>query len=198
MLVDLHPLLNQSLKWFKEMVGEREVVSEVRSSELETRLLSSDDPVEAEVDMAAFGPSLPGRRKVRSFHALKEECALDIDTLFRFRDTFQFPEEVRICLPKEGEKACHFLPGKVCFHKAAFQCGPRFLVHPFIMELLNHFNIAPMQLMPNSSRIVISYIEIWMVVTEGDTIRLDEFVHLYYLKKSKEYEYECEYYELVP
>lgn len=60
MLVDLHPLLNQSLKWFKEMVGEKEVVSEVRSSELETRLLSSDDPVEAEVDTAASGPSLPG------------------------------------------------------------------------------------------------------------------------------------------
>ena len=33
-----------------------------------------------------------------------------------------------------------------------------------------------------------------MVVTKGDTIRLDEFVHLYCLKESKEYGY----YELVP
>ena len=33
-----------------------------------------------------------------------------------------------------------------------------------------------------------------MVVTEGDMIRLDEFVHLYHLKESKEYEY----YKLVP
>ena len=33
-----------------------------------------------------------------------------------------------------------------------------------------------------------------MVVTEEDTIKLDEFVHLYYLKESKEYGY----YELVP
>ena len=33
-----------------------------------------------------------------------------------------------------------------------------------------------------------------MVVTEGDMIRLDEFVHLYRLKESKEYRY----YELVP
>ena len=33
-----------------------------------------------------------------------------------------------------------------------------------------------------------------MVVTEGDTIRLDEFIHLYHLKESKEYGY----YELVP
>ena len=62
------------------------------------------------------------------------------------------------------------------------------------MELLNHFNITPGQLIPNSWRIVISCMEIWMVVTEGDTIRLDEFIHLYRLKESKEYGY----YELVP
>ena len=47
--------------------------------------------------------------------------------------------------------------------------------------------------MSNSWRIVISCIEIGMVVIEGDMIRLDEFVHLYFLKESKEYGY----YELV-
>ena len=35
--------------------------------------------------------------------------------------------------------------------------------------------------------------EIWMIVTEGDMIRLDEFVHLYCLTKLKEFGY----YELV-
>ena len=92
-------MLHQSLNWFKEIVGEREVVSEVRSSELETGLSSSNDPVEAKVDTAAFGPSFPRRREVRSFRALREECALNTDTLFRFRDRFQFPKEVKIRLP---------------------------------------------------------------------------------------------------
>ena len=55
------------------------------------------------------------------------------------------------------------------------------------MKLLNHFSIALGQLMPNSWKIVISCMEIWMVITEGDMIRLDEFVHLYRLKESKEY-----------
>jgi len=87
-LADLHNLLHQPLNWFKEMVGEREVVSKVRSSELEIGLSSSDDLVEAEVDTAASSPSLRGRREVRSFHALREDCALDADTLFRFRDRF--------------------------------------------------------------------------------------------------------------
>ena len=36
--------------------------------------------------------------------------------------------------------------------------------------------------------------EIWLATTEGDMIRVDEFIHLYRLKESKEYGY----YELVP
>ena len=48
--------------------------------------------------------------------------------------------------------------------------------------------------MPNLWRIVINCMEILMVIIEGDMIKLDEFIHLYRLKKSKEYGY----YELVP
>ena len=48
--------------------------------------------------------------------------------------------------------------------------------------------------MPNSWRIVVSCMEIWLATTEGDMIKVDEFTYLYYLKESKEYRY----YELVP
>ena len=48
--------------------------------------------------------------------------------------------------------------------------------------------------MPNLWKIVINCMEILMVITEGDMIKLDEFIHLYRLKKSKEYGY----YKLVP
>ena len=62
------------------------------------------------------------------------------------------------------------------------------------MELLNHFKIAFVQLVPNSWRIVISCMELWLATTEGDMIRVDEFIYLYHLKESKEYGY----YELMP
>ena len=62
------------------------------------------------------------------------------------------------------------------------------------MELLNHFNIAPRQLMPNSWRIVVSCMEIWLKPTEKDMMRVDEFDYLYCLNESKEYGY----YEFVP
>ena len=48
--------------------------------------------------------------------------------------------------------------------------------------------------MPNSWRIVISYMVIWMTIADEDMIKLNEFVHLYCLKESKEFRY----YELVP
>ena len=48
--------------------------------------------------------------------------------------------------------------------------------------------------MPNSWRIVISCMVIWMTIADGDMITLNEFVHLYHLKESKEFRY----YKLVP
>ena len=189
MLADLFPLLRQSIDWFEDLAVERRVMSEVRSSEFETRLSSSDDPVEAEEDTAASS-----LWEIRAFHALREVCGLDAETLSRFKDRFQLPKKVRVRLPHGEERACHFSPGEVCFYKVAFLCGLRFPVHPFIMELLGHFKIAPRQLIPNSWKIVISCMEIWLATTEGDMIKVDEFTYLYHLKESKEYGY----YELVP
>ena len=94
----------------------------------------------------------------------------------------------------QTKKLVPSLPREVCFYEATFLSGLRFPVHPFIRELLHHLGIAPGQLMPNSWQIIISCMEIWMIVTEGDMIRLDEFVFLYCLKESKEFGY----YELVP
>ena len=48
--------------------------------------------------------------------------------------------------------------------------------------------------MPNSWRIMISYMEIWLAATDGDMVKVDKFTYLYRLKESKEYGY----YELVP
>ena len=166
---------------------EWEAMSEVRSSELETRLSSSGGPVEG--DTAVSNPC-----EVRAFYALKEECGLDVDTLGRFKDRFQFLERVRVHLPSEEDWACHFFPEEVCFYESAFVCGLRFPVHPFLMELLDHFGIAPGQLMPNSWRIVVSCMGIWLAAMDEDMLKVDELVYLYCLKASKGYGY----YELVP
>ena len=130
---------------------------------------------------------------VRAFHALEEVCGLDTDTVGRFKDRFQFPEQICVCWPTNEDRACHFFLGEVCFNEAAFTCGLRLPVHPFIMELLGFFGIAPGQLMPNSWRIVVNCMEIWLAANE-DMIKVGELIHLYRLKESEEYGY----YELVP
>ena len=143
---------------------------EVRSSEVETELSSSDDPVEGDTAVSAL-------REVRAFHALEEVCGLDGETLSRFKGRFQFPDRVRVRLPCEEERAYHFFPGEVCFYEAAFLCGLRFPIHPFIMELLGHFGIATGQLIPNSWRIVVSCMGIWLAATDEDMIKVDELVY---------------------
>ena len=144
-LADLFPLLRQSVDWFEDLVVERIAMLEVRSSELKTGLSSSDDPMEVEADTTAFDPC-----EIRAFHSLGEVCSQDDETLSKFRGRFQFPDKVRVRLPYREEHTCHFLHGEVCFYEAAFLCGLKFPIHPFIIELLGHFNIVPGQLMPNS------------------------------------------------
>ena len=161
-------------------------MSEVRSSELDTGLSSSGEPTEG--DTAVSTP-----REVRAFYAFEEVCGLDADTVARFKDIFQFPERVRVRQPNNEDRACHFFPSEICFYEAAFSCGLRFPVRPFIIELLDHFGIAPRQLMPNSWRIVVNCMEIWLTAI-GDMIKVGELVHTYRLKGSKEYRY----YKLMP
>ena len=80
-LADLFPLLCQFVDWFKELVGEWRVMSELRSSELVMSLSSSDDPVKEET-------AASGQKEVKAFSALEEECGPDAKTLSRFRDRF--------------------------------------------------------------------------------------------------------------
>ena len=62
------------------------------------------------------------------------------------------------------------------------------------MKFLHYLNLALGQLMPNSWRIVISCMVIWTTITDGDMLTVNEFVHLYRLKGSKEFRYS----EFVP
>ena len=198
----LYPLLLESQAWFRSIRGhlrEGNMSLEEGLGDLERG--SSSNVVEEEAGIGAATPSRAPSSShslvpatVRRFHALKENCSLKIEVFSKFRDRFQFPEGTKARLPRKGEKACAFAHGEVCFYEAAFSCGLRFPVHPFIMELLHHFNLAPGQLMPNSWRIVISCMVIWTIISDGDMISVNEFVHLYRLKESREFGY----YEFVP
>ena len=48
------------------------------------------------------------------------------------------------------------VPKMVCFFEVAFDNGLRFLLHPFIKGVLQHFNVCPSQLVPNGWGILVS------------------------------------------
>ncbi|XP_050260106.1 uncharacterized protein LOC126705254 [Quercus robur] len=200
----LYPLLLESQAWFRSIRGQlrgENMGLEEGLGDLEGG--SSSNVVEEETGIVAI-TTTPSRvpssshspvpATARRFHALKENCSLKVEVFSKFKDRFQFPEGTKARLPRKGEKACAFAHGEVCFYEAAFSCGLRFPVHPFIMELLYHFNLAPGQIMPNSWRIVISCMVIWTTIADGDMISVNEFVYLYRLKESREFGY----YEFVP
>ena len=176
-LGDLYPLLYKSQVWFKSVreVLRREVMgSNVGSGDLERGASSNLGGEGTGADMATSAPS--SSVVVRTFHALKEKCSLKVEVFSKFKDRFQFPEGTRAHLPRKDERDCAFAHGEVCFYEAAFSCGLRFPVHPFIMRLLYHLNLAPGQLMPNSWRIVISCMVIWTTISDGDMLTASTFI----------------------
>ena len=69
-VADLLPLIHQSIDWFRDLV--REVMSEVRSSELETGLSSSDEPTEGDTAVSASREVRPSLDLRIGFNSLTE------------------------------------------------------------------------------------------------------------------------------
>ena len=47
-MIELCPLLHQSIDWFEGLIRERGIMSEVRSNELDTELSSSAEPTKGD------------------------------------------------------------------------------------------------------------------------------------------------------
>ena len=84
-----------------------------------------------------YASKVQGAKYSLPLHALLESCSLKEKHLNGFRKSFQFPKGTSIRLPCLGEKACNFAHKEVCFYEVDFLCGLHFLVHPFIMQVLN-------------------------------------------------------------
>ena len=172
----LLPLVHHSMGIARPLMMSRE--DKVRSSELETGLSSSKDRRAFKVtSLSTF------------YKAWDVRCVLRGKDKGRIKSRFQFPSSVRVRIPSGDDRACCSYDDEVCFYKANFVSDLRFPIHPFLRELFSHLSLAPTQLVPNSWRIVICYMVVWMSVNDEDTIRMDEFLHLYHLRCSRDLGY---------
>ena len=165
---------------------------DVRSSEIEIGLSSNAESLCKVVDTAVS--KLPSSSSSPPLHILSEICSLKEKHLNRFIKRFQFLKGTSIRLPHSSEKASSFAHKEVCFYEADFLCGLRFPGHPFVMQLLHNFQIAPGQLVPNAWRMIISCMSIWVFACDRDMITLNKFLYLYCLRPSIHHGY----FELLP
>ena len=75
---------------------------------------------------------------------------------FIFAESYRPLPGVRIWSPDVLTFYAASVPDMVCFFEVAFDNGLRFPLHPFIKEVLQHFNICPSQLAPNGWGILVS------------------------------------------
>ena len=66
-----------------------------------------------------------------------------------FAERYRPPLGVQVWIPDVLTFYAASVPGMVCFFEVAFENGLRFSLHPFIKEVLQHFNACPSQLTPN-------------------------------------------------
>ena len=78
------------------------------------------------------------------------------------------------------------MPMRFSFYEIDFTSGLHFPIHPFVREPFSYLHLAPAQLVPNSWRILVSCMVVWMSANDGDVIRRDEFLNFYRLRKSKD------------
>ena len=105
--------------------------SEVRSSELETGLSSSEDHGALDVT----SPSTPHK-------AWDICCFLREKDKKRIRDRFQFPSSIKIRIPNVDDRTCHSYADKMCFYEVDFVSGLRFPIYPFTREIFFFLQLA--------------------------------------------------------
>ena len=78
-----------------------------------------------------------------------------------FAERYRPPPGVRIWTPDVLTLYAASVPRTICFFEVVFDNGLRFPLHPFIKGVLQHFNICPSQLAPNSWGILVGLLAVF-------------------------------------
>ena len=94
---------------------------------------------------------------------------------------YRIPKSIEVRVPNLSDRIDFKIPGWTGFYERPLEDGFRFPIPKLGWELLNHFEIAPSQLMPNSWRIILS-IEV-MAYKLGIYYGIRDLLYTYYLKE---------------
>ncbi|XBI07732.1 hypothetical protein VPH35_135587 [Triticum aestivum] len=81
------------------------------------------------------------------------------DQVDAVRKKYDIPKNLYTACPAGDLRASSSPPhGAVCVYAHALEAGMRLPLHPFFVDVLNHFNLAPTQLAPNAWRIIVGFL----------------------------------------
>ena len=101
--------------------------------------------------------------------------------LMEIRCKYRFPRSMELRVPMPTERIDYNIPGWIGFYVQPFADGLRFPIPRLAWEVLDHYGIAPSQLMPNAWRVLLS-IEC-LAFEQGVLFEVKDVVYSYYLKE---------------
>lgn len=151
------------------------------------------DPEGAGITIDPTGPGLDGGYSGHSFYEHSHPSASDIlftknipskmkeSDLLRIRDSYGIPASVQLRLPRPYERVSWSVPGWTFFYELPFKDGFRFPIPHMVGMVLEYFDIAPSQLMPNSWRLLLAL----QVLTGQHDISfgMPEILHCYFIRE---------------
>ncbi|XP_052288755.1 uncharacterized protein LOC127899416 [Citrus sinensis] len=110
-------------------------------------------------------------------------CATTPTDLFKLRNLYNIPDEVRLVVPGKGDVPSRPPKGYVTMHLESFRLGARLPLQPYFAKILGGMHLAPGQLHPNGWRVLSAMFVLWERCGSEEP-SLIEVKHLYQLRSS--------------
>ncbi|XP_060974434.1 uncharacterized protein LOC115696430 isoform X2 [Cannabis sativa] len=119
----------------------------------------------------------------RSLHFLRDNprSSMTKGDILRMRHQYEIHSSIQMRLPTIAERPDWDSGDWVCMYEFPFRICFRFPFPPFVQEVLDYYEVAPSQLMPNAWRLLLG-IEV-IVRVKGKRVDLVDFQSSYYLKQ---------------
>ncbi|CAL5387213.1 unnamed protein product [Camellia sinensis] len=113
------------------------------------------------------------------WHTKADKSTVTAAELEAIREKYQVPAEIELLLLTSTERPSDARPGEFAFYEETLKGGLRLPLPQVVVDVLNHLEVAPGQLMPNAWKIVLACASAWPKANEGAAMTVDEFFACY-------------------
>lgn len=93
-----------------------------------------------------------------SLGPVQEKSKIRKAELRKLKDKYSVLDNIRMTVPSLDDRILSPRSRCIAFYEDGFDAGVRFLLHPFIKNVLDFYKVTPIQFSPNDFRVIISFI----------------------------------------